>query len=213
MTTSQIDLYNGALRLLGQRKLAAVDENTDARRYLDSAWDDQAREYCLQQGFWKHAKTSLQIFHDPSFTPAFGYRYRFNKPDDFIRTYAVASDAYNLSAIDLYSDEAGAWLCDIDPIYVQYIGSTNGLNYALWPPTFTKWVEAWLAQECSNRFKLDANERKELSAKVNRFLVDARSKDALDGPMRLPRTGRWAMSRRGSRSGQDRMRGRPFYGN
>ena len=80
--TSKLTLFNGALRLLGERRLASLTEDRPARRYLDDAWDDGLVDDALEQGFWNFATRTVQMTASTSVEPEFGYRYAFQKPDD-----------------------------------------------------------------------------------------------------------------------------------
>src|SRR5579863_9507357 len=150
MSANQLDLYNGALRIAGERKLASLTEAREPRFLLDDAWGDggvAAINYMLEQGLWHFAKRSARFDADPNFTPLFGYRQRFEKPNDWVRTAAVAEDEYYEAPLTRVSDESGSWFADVTPIYVMYISSdpAYGGNLGTWPTTFAYAVEAYLA--------------------------------------------------------------------
>ena len=89
---TQLSLYQGALQKMGLRQLASLAEDNEARRTLDFFWNDDAQGFVLQRGMWKHAKTSVMLNNDPSFTAPTvfgGYTYRFTYPGDFLRTIAL----------------------------------------------------------------------------------------------------------------------------
>lgn len=198
MTTSRLSLYNGALRLLGERKLASLSENREPRRYLDDAWNDGAVDYCLQAGQWKFAIRTVMLDYSPSVEPEFGYARAFDLPTDQIRLCGVYSDESMQSPLLAYRQRAGFIVCDLDTIYVEYVSndSAYGTDYSLWPQTFVKFVEAHLAVEAAmpisqNRSKMDDM----LALRDKRFLPDALSKDAMQDPTRIPPRGSWARAR------------------
>lgn len=45
---SKLTVYNGALLVLGERKLASLSESTPSRRKLDTVWDDDGVKHCLE---------------------------------------------------------------------------------------------------------------------------------------------------------------------
>lgn len=197
MTTSRLSLYNGALRLLGERKLASLSENREPRRYLDDAWNDGAVDYCLQAGQWKHAMRSRQLDYSPSVEPDFGYARAFDIPDDHLRLGGVFSDETMLAPLLDYREEAGYWLANLDTIYVRYVSNDSqfGGDYSLWPQTFVKFVEAHLASEVAmpltqNRTKMD-----DMLGLREKALRDALSKDAMQDPTRIPPKGSWVRAR------------------
>src|SRR3546814_6155120 len=94
MTATQLSLYNGALRLCGEAKLANLTEDREPRYVLDDVWDDGALRHCLQQGLWNFAMRTVEAEYSPSVEPSFGFRRAFDKPTDWVRTAAMASDEY-----------------------------------------------------------------------------------------------------------------------
>jgi hypothetical protein len=206
--TTRLGLYNGALRLCGERKLASLTENREPRRLLDDIWDDGLIDYCLEQGLWNFAMRTVKIDYSPSVEPPFGYIRAFDKPSDFIRLAGIASDEYFSHPLTRYEDEAGFWFADLDVLYLRYVSNDDayGNDLSLWPQTFTKWVEAYMASELAPRLNNDVDSDK-LNKTAKQRLTDARSKDAMNEPARFPPAGAWVGSR-GSRLGRrDRARG------
>jgi hypothetical protein len=209
MATDQLKLYNGALRLIGERKLASLTENIEARYVLDDIWDDELIDTVLEEGQWNFAARMVKLDYAPSITPSFGYQYAFPHPDDFIRTLQIGHDEYIVSPITMYQEEAGVIYCDQQEIYLQYVSNDSqwGGDFSLWPPSFTKWVEAWMALEACP--KLTNSE--ELFARIERaeeqFRKKAKSNDAMQSPARFVPEGRWASWRRGKHS-SNRDRGK-----
>lgn len=203
MATSQLALYNGALRRLGERKLASLTENREPRRLLDDAWDDAARLYCLQQGLWKFAKRTVKLDYDPDQTPTFGHRYAFGIPSDFVRTIALCSDEYFTCPLLDYAEEQQFWFASIQTLYISYVSSDPdyGLDLSKWPPTFTQWVEAYLARQVGPKITSAVNRMDALDKEARHLLTDARSKDAMEDPTSFAPMGSWARARRGRSGG------------
>jgi len=205
MTASRLGLYNGALAILGERKLASLTENREPRRVLDDIWDEGAVGYCLEQGLWNFAMRSVELSADPDVSPQFGYRNAFSKPSDYVRTAAVASDEYFNSPLTQYSDEAGYWWADIDPLYVKFVsnGASYGADFAKWPGTFTLFVEHYLAHRACTRLTQSKTDKEQIKKDMKKALTDARSKDAMNEPASFLPSGSWSAARRGG-SGGDR---------
>ena len=141
---SKLSVYNGANRILGERKLASLTENRASRRRLDSVWDgDTGVLWCLQQGLWNFAMETIELTYSPSVTPAFGYTYAFDKPTDWVRTARVSDDEGFCGRLD-YKDQVDYWFANPDTIYVKYVSKavTRGLDLSLWTPNFTDFVES-----------------------------------------------------------------------
>ncbi len=47
LVTTKLQIFNGALRMCGERKLASLSEDRQPRRLLDDEWADGAVDYCL----------------------------------------------------------------------------------------------------------------------------------------------------------------------
>ena len=209
MATSKLKLYNGALSILGERKLATVTENREPRYKLDDIWDNDLIDRMLQMGQWNFAARSVEMAASPSITPSFGYQYGFDKPVDFQRTMMVAYDEYFNIPITRYSDEAGWWFCDAEQIYVQYVSNDAqfGSDFALWPPNFTEFVEHYMAYKVAPRLTgLDFNETA-LERKYKITQREAKAVDAMESPAAFPPRGGWARSRENNRGSGSRDRG------
>ena len=150
---TQLSLYNEALRICGERKLASLTENREPRRILDSVWDANAINYCLEQGQWKFAIRTAKLENNASMEPAFGYQYGFDKPTDLIRLTALCSDEYFNVPLTQYSEEAGYWFSDLDEIYIQYVSNdaSYGNDFSLYPETYMRYVASYLASEIIDR--------------------------------------------------------------
>jgi hypothetical protein len=209
MAATQLSIYNGALTILGERRLADLDENREPRYELDDIWDNMMFERVLQMGLWNFAARSVQLTASPSVTPSFGYQFAFDKPEaDFIRTMMVCYDEYFNLPITRYSDE-GQWIfADTETIYLKYVSDDVefGTDFSLWPANFTEFVEHYMAYKVAPRLTgLDLKERT-MEYKYERALLKARNSDAMESPARFAPQGGWANSRQGFRTG-NRERG------
>jgi hypothetical protein len=196
---SKLSLFNGALRELGERKLASLAENREPRRVLDSIWDADAAETVLAAGQWNFASNSIELTYSPSITPAFGYRYAFDHPENHVRTVAVCEDEYFKVPLLHYKDEGSYWYADIDTIYVCYVdgGTSFGLDYAKWPPNFTRYVEAWLAARACMSITKSQSQRDSLETLAEVWLAKAKSTDAMEEATRFMPQGSWTRARMG----------------
>lgn len=203
---SKLGLYNGALREVGERKLASLSENREPRRVLDSAWDAEAVKTCLAAGLWNFATNSIEITHSPSVEPAFGYQYAFDKPSNWVRTVAVCEDERFNSPLLQYQDEGSYWYSDLETIYVRYIdaGTSFGLDYGKWPVNFTSYVEFFLAARICMSLTQNAKKRDDLLTLAEVALTKAKSSDAMDEPTKFLPPGSWSTARHGRGLGRDR---------
>jgi hypothetical protein len=196
--TTKLARYNGALLILGERKLASLSENREPRRNLDDAWDDGIA-YALEQGFWNFAMRAIQADSSVSVTPTFGYTYAFTKPPDIVRTHSLGSNETFDPPLLTVVDEPNYWYANIDPLYVRYVSNDTayGLDLSLWSATFNEYVDHHLAVKTCKRITGKTADN-DLLGREKRALAQARSKDAMDEPAGFPPRGSWATSRRGA---------------
>ena len=203
MATTKLGLYNGALRVLGKPKLSAIDEGVENRRVLDDAYDDDAIKMCLEMGLWNFAMRTVKIEYDSSIDPDFGLNRAFTKPSDWVRTAEVASDEFFVNPlVDLeFKDEQAYFFADIDSIYVRYVSDDDsyGSDLSLWPQSFVKMFEAFLADQAAPRLIENKKGREEITQVLIDTRREARSKDALNEGVKFPPQGGWAGARGGRR--------------
>lgn len=206
MTVDQLSLYNGALRVLGERRLANLTENTEPRRVLDDIWNDDIVRYCLEQGFWYFAMRTTKAEYDPGYTADFGHAYRFGKDDDYVNTASICSDEYFSSPLADYDDEDGYIYASISPIYFKFVsdGSDYGRNYVRWPKVFVDYVHKEMALRALPRITTSKAKKDDVESDRNKALSIAKSKEAMKQPPRFPPMGRFASARLGGSFTRDR---------
>lgn len=202
MAITKLSIFNGALRLLGEEKLSLITDDSPKRYYLDDAWDDGLIKSCLEQGFWNFATRTKELTYVASVEPAFGYKYAFQRPDDYVRLAAFCIDEYFNNTITEYSDEAGFWYCDYTVVYLQYISNdaSYGGNYSLWSETFNEFVQAKLADKVKEQITGNDGKYDRIKSALKASRADARSKDAMNGPTKFTALGTWVGARMGSGS-------------
>jgi hypothetical protein len=198
--TTRLQLYNGALQIIGEREIVTLAEDREPRRSLDQSWNDGAIRYCLERAQWKFAMRATRVDHDTSVAPEWGFQYGFLKGDDWVSTAGVCQDEYFKVPLVQYEDEIGYWWADIDPIYVRYVSSATqyGGDLSRWPATFTNYVKAYLASQIVAKTQ-GASEGKinQVMAIAREALKVAKNKDAQGGPPRFAAQGSWVRSRQG----------------
>lgn len=212
--TTQLTLYNGALRLVGERRLSALTENREPKRYLDEVWDDDAVDYCLEQGLWNFATRTVKLDYNSSLTPPFGYERGFDVPDDFIRTVAVCQDEFFKIPLLDYAEESGFFFSNLDSIYVQYVSNDDnyGRDFSLWPQSFVKYVSSYLASEIVERLVQSETKLGDIFKIMTKRLMEAKSKDSMESPTKFTPAGSWSNARhRGQATRRDRGSSNTLY--
>ena len=64
MAIDKLSVYNNALILIGERTLTALTENREPRRLLDSSFDFDAINYCLEEAFVEPSELDTVVFYD-----------------------------------------------------------------------------------------------------------------------------------------------------
>lgn len=219
MATTRLSIYNNALMICGVRGLSALSDETEGRRLLDAVWNDGGVDHCLSQGQWRFAIRTQKLDYDASIAPTFGYRRGFEKSTDWLLTAAVCQDEYFYTPLLQYTDEAGVLYSDLDQIYVKFVSNDSGYggNLALWPPTFTAYVEYYFASRVVFKLSTDETRREYLLGPPGRpergaaggALTTARNRDAISEPTRFFAAGSWVKSRNGRGTGNQRDGGNP----
>lgn len=199
MAYDRLALYNEALRLCGERRLALLTEAREPRYLLDQVWDEGGVEDCLEAGQWNFAMRSVKIDHDTSVTPSFGYQFGFTKPTDWIRTAGVCSDEFFKAPLLAYTDEAGYWYSDTDPLYVRYISNDSGFggNISGWPGSFCSFAAAHFASKVVYKITSDKERIALVEKRAKLAKKDALNKDAMNDPTTFPAKGSWVNGRAG----------------
>ncbi|MBZ9888945.1 hypothetical protein LB559_13430 [Mesorhizobium sp. BR1-1-3] len=195
--TDQLSLYNGALIKLGQPRLSALTDEGKARRALDAEYAKTLKA-CLEAAFWNFAMRFVQLEATPSVGSSFGYRYVFDKPDDWIRTAGVTLDGYGKVPLLDYDDRASLLLADNETIYLRYVSNDQdyGMDLGLWPQTFVDFVETSLAWTVCEEVTGSADRKDRLEKARSIAKYKASNTDAMNEAVtRYPPAGRLVQSR------------------
>jgi hypothetical protein len=212
VTASKYSLYNGALRRCGERKLETVTDEVPARYYLDAIWDEDPIQLMLELYFWKFARRVMEWNYNASYAPAFGRRYVFDQPDDYVRMVQISADENFSAPLRAYEVSNGFWHIDFETIYICYVSNDQnyGYDYSKWPKLFEQLVASYMAKELSIAINKSATDITELKAAHAAYLKQAKNLDAMEDPTRFPPGGSWVRSRRGG-GGEGSSRG-PVFG-
>lgn len=194
----RLQIYRGALRLLGDGRLASLTEVNSRRVALDDAWDNSV-DFMLEQGLWNFAMRTVDLSADDDFEPLYGYKYSFKKPDDWVRTRSICDEPFFTRSYDEYHDEGEFWFADIDTLYISYVSnhSEYGWNIGLWRQSFSKALETYLAFECGLPVANDKTNRNDLFQLFEKRLKNAKTKDAVDEGVVYQPAGRLVRARSG----------------
>jgi hypothetical protein len=211
-----LSLFNGAARFLRERALTSLTDDRELLRVLNDAWANNAQSYMLERGLWHFALRTSKLDADTGFQAGFGFRYRFQKPDDWVRTAMVCVDEYFVTPLTQYRDEAGFLYSIMTPVFFSYVSddANYGGDYSRWPATFQQAMQAYLATQVvpvltTAQITIEAADKE-----FERLLLQAKAIAAqAEGASFFP-LGSWARARFGRRygAGFDRGNRNSFYG-
>lgn len=200
--TTRLQVYNGALRILGEPRLTSLSEDRPPRYEADAIWDDGFVTGCLEQGQWRFATRTVQMDADTSIEPDFGYTQVFAVPDDYVRLCGISGDPYFNDTLTRYSIERGYFYADYSPIYIKYVSNhaDYGSDLAAWPESFSDLAQAILAEKLSVVVTQREGTQKRVEQAMARARANARSLDAMQDSTKFMPMGTWVRARLGSRS-------------
>lgn len=204
--TTRLLLYNEALLMCGETRLASLSENREPRHLLDHVWDNGGVKACLESGQWKFAMRSVRLDYDTDVAADFGFNYSFEKPSDWCATSALCSDEYFKEPLIHYADENGFWYCDLTELYVRFVSNDSawGNDLSLWPAKFADYVAAHFASKIILKLSNDKDRQKTVFALLRKKQSEAKNHDAMSDPVMFPPTGSWNRARSGRSSRRDR---------
>lgn len=203
--TDQLSLYNGACGLMGERQLMSLTENRVSRRELDGAWNRGAVLSCLEAGLWHFAMRTAAANYDPDITTSFGYQRAYSLPPDFVRWAKVSEDEYFQVPHTRCLTQSGFFYSDLEVVYWQWVsnGTDYGMDFSLWPESFTRFVEAYLASLVALRITGSKEVVGYVESKLKSSKTEAKAKDAMQESTQFLPPGNWSQSRHGLRTASD----------
>lgn len=209
---TKLAVYNRALRHLGAIRLdptLGLSENRPDRRELDAAWDGTVQEM-LEQAVWKFAVRTFAADADPNIVPAFGSRYGYDMPDDFVRFHKICTDEDLINEDTSYEREGPSRIFSVNQtLYLSIVSKdpAYGLNIGAYTEVYATALACLLASNACVAITKDQNLQTKLLKTFETLLLPrAKRKDAIDERVKTKPTGTWVRSR--FISGRNTYRGR-----
>ena len=181
MAIDKLGIYNNALQLVGERKLASISENREPRRLLDSAYDFGAVNYCIEIVKPSFSRKTIKLTVSTT-SASHDLDNVFELPADWISTVDVYSDSRLDQPIARYINEDRTISCEYKTIYVRYASADNNAAFAKWSPSFSHVLSTYLAREISTR--LTPEEYDKLDAKFSSRVESALNIESTKEPQR-----------------------------
>lgn len=185
-------LYNRVLEILDLRPIISNDDESERKVAIDYAIDNGAVTTVFELITWDYPTVTVKIDYDDPYTAPFGYKFRFEIPDDWIRTDAIAGDENFSVPLKDYKMEGGYFHAHVDTLYLRYQSSDFLTTLSSWPNYMTNLVAAEIARRCTH---LSGVSKGEVEAKYEELKDEAYNTDAQRRPPQRIRTGSWVRSR------------------
>ena len=148
----QLDVWNQALLLVGDRPLSSDTEDREARYRCQEIWKT-APEFCVEQAKPTFARKGVTLTLTASATVAFGHTTAL--PADHAGLVGVYRNGDLSTPYSRYVVEGSNLLSDQTALFIRYVSNANATNLALWDTTFAELVIAYMAMKLAERFDPD----------------------------------------------------------
>jgi hypothetical protein len=144
---TKLQVYNDALVLLGDARIATLSDDVAGRYELDNLYD-RAVLYVTRQAAWNHAIKF--VFPTAGAASYHAFAYSYAKPGDWLRTHSIYTQVgtreYPIDAREL----ATTWALNVNTgVCFRYIAS--GVAESLWTEGFVLALAAYLAFAVAER--------------------------------------------------------------
>lgn len=178
MALAKVDIYNIALTLLGDHRLATATDDVESRYALDASWD-RAVAFVFQAAFWRFAIKTASLTHNGALTALPGYTSTFALPAGYYRPHAI----FVLSGsreCPLEIRQQGVTLhANTTPIYLRYVDSTLIATLTNWPETVANALGAYLAFVTAARISQDPQAPDAMFAVWQQYFATAQAIEAI----------------------------------
>jgi hypothetical protein len=160
---TKLSLYNGALQLLGERRLLTDTDDVSTRYDLDALYDVDAVDYCLEMVKPRYSTVFDEVTGAPSANTDFDWQ--ITLPADFVALFteidgtpAVYQDGRAESPITRFIREASHLHMDFEVPWIRYCKAHTDPQLADMPPSFAKVVSCYMARELAWKYDPDSEE-------------------------------------------------------
>lgn len=184
-----LQIYNNALRFLGEGLLATTSDNVEARYVLDDAYG-RSVDFVFRAAPWRFALKTTVISGATSAPLLAGYTHRFTKPADWLRTHAIfvqsASHPGKEFPIDCREQDVQLY-ANASSLTLRYVSNALVGTPANWPEQFANAVSAYLAFEIAERITGLPAKTEQTFALYGRMVAEAARVDAVpEDPWLIP---------------------------
>lgn len=185
MAFDKLALYNGALQLLGERRLTALTDTVSTRYELDAIFELDPAYYCAEIIKPRFATKTVEL-SSPAVSPEHALDNVHTLPATFITMVGLFSDGTLDQRIQRFIHEGQTVACEFSTVYLRYVDSSLLDTLTNWSQTFRRAVIAYMATELAERIASDKKETME--ALFNARVEASTTSDANEEPVSRPPT-------------------------
>ena len=191
---TEAGICNSALAKLGNNRIVSLTEGTPAASLCLEQYA-RLRDHLLRQHGWNFAASRARLAQLSSM-PAFGYRYQFALPADWMRTIGVYSAGG--AGITEYATESGpaegrVLRTHYSEIYLRYVRRLTDPN--VMDPAFREALAWRLAMELAVPLAKSGRLRDRMERGFEDALAVSKSVDGQDDPPQAVPAGDWVTAR------------------
>lgn len=183
---SDVQIANYALTMLGDKRINALDENTEEARACNAVYT-LIRDACLSEHEWNFSvsRATLGLL---SSEPVFEWDYQFQLPNDCLRViYTDLSDASD------WKIEGRYLLTDSSSVNIKYVAQiTDSTKFS---PMFVKYLAARLAEELAFPLTGSRSLESDMYSKAEKIKINAFGLDSVEGTPDQPKQDDWFTER------------------
>ena len=185
ITTTQLEIANMALILLGQEPLLSFDKDSRNGRAV-RAFFEAARVGVLEDAHWSFATKRVVLAPDAE-APAFGWANQFTLPSDFLKEQFILNGS---DSNVTYRIESGKLLTNITEPRLIY--TWNQTDYSRYTAKFIELLAYKLAAKCAYQATNSRSEEQALFNAYSALLIETMSSDSIgDGEERVVQESAW----------------------
>lgn len=163
MSVSKVEIVNKALHHLGVERINSLDDNNKRAKVMKDIYDI-TRKTVLEDHIWPFAKKRVELSPLVA-TPAFGFKYQFNVPSDFL-TGVKEENGYE------YFQEGSVFVSDSNVLQLTYIWDLQ--DVAKFSPGFVEALALRLAHDSCYSITQSKSHMDGLAGRYGTELANAR---------------------------------------
>ena len=176
--TSEVHICNLALDYLKEAHITSIVSPNTQTEVICAAWYDQTRRSVLRKNSWNFATKRVSLAKLTT-TPAYGWDYEYELPNDFIRLVSLGS-TYLYTTSDYQLEDGKILINDDTTLNLRYVYDVTTVTK--YDSLFINMLALELAINISYKISGSNTLRKSLSEMYRMVSSEAKSVDGIERP-------------------------------